>query len=163
MLSLEVMSFSPDLLMELSDSADTLACMFLTALLTFSYLLFVHHEFSGGGWKGDLLHSDFLPKLGVWTAVLYFFLNYILLVYLKIQSLGICLAVSSVQFSSVAQSCPSLSNPMNRSTPGLPIHHHLPEFTQTHIHRVGDAIQPSHLLSSPSPPAPNPSQHQSLF
>ena len=51
---------------------------------------------------------------------------------------------------------------MNRSTPGLPVHHQLPEFTQTHIHRVGDAIQPSHPLSSPSPPAPNPSQHQSL-
>ena len=52
---------------------------------------------------------------------------------------------------------------MNRSTPGLPVHHQLPEFTQTHIHRVSDAIQPSHPLSSPSPPAPNPSQHQSLF
>ena len=53
--------------------------------------------------------------------------------------------------------------PMNRSTPGLPVHHQLPEFTQTHIHRVSDAIQPSHPLSSPSPPAPNPSQHQGLF
>ena len=52
---------------------------------------------------------------------------------------------------------------MHRSTPGLPVNHHLPEFTQTHVHRVGDAIQPSHPLSSPSPPAPNPSQHQSLF
>ena len=52
---------------------------------------------------------------------------------------------------------------MNSSTPGLPVHHHLPEFTQTHIHRVSDAIQPSHPLSSPSPPAPNPSQHQGLF
>ena len=69
----------------------------------------------------------------------------------------------SVQFSSVAQSCPTLCNPMNRSTPGLPVHHQLPGFTQTHIHRVSDAIQPSHPLSSPSPPAPNPSQHQSLF
>ena len=69
----------------------------------------------------------------------------------------------SVQFSSVAQSCPTLCYPMNRSMPGLPVHHQLPEFTQTHIHRVGDAIQPSHPLSSPSPPAPNPSQHQSLF
>ena len=67
------------------------------------------------------------------------------------------------QFSSVAQSCPTLCNPMNRSTPGLPVHHQLPEFTQTQVHRVGDAIQPSHPLSSPSPPAPNPSQHQSLF
>ena len=69
----------------------------------------------------------------------------------------------SVQFNSVSQSCPTLCNPMNHSTPGLPVHHHLPEFTQTHIHQVGDAIQPSHPLSSPSPPALNPSQHQSLF
>ena len=69
----------------------------------------------------------------------------------------------SVQFSSVAQSCPTLCNPMNCSTPGLPVHHQLPEFTQTHVHRVGDAIQPSHPLLSPSPPAPNPSQLQGLF
>ena len=66
------------------------------------------------------------------------------------------------QFSSVAQSCPTLWDPMNRSTPGLPVHHQLPEFTQTHIHRVGDAIQPSYPLSSPSPPVSNPSQHQSF-
>ena len=70
---------------------------------------------------------------------------------------------SSVQFSSVAQSCPTLCDPMNHSTPGLPVHHQLPEFTQTHVHWVTDAIQPSHPLSSPSPPAPNPSQHQGLF
>ena len=70
---------------------------------------------------------------------------------------------SSVQFSSVAQSCPTLCNPMNRNTPGLPVHHQLLEFTQTHIHWVSDAIQPSHPLSSPSPLAPNPSQHQNLF
>ena len=69
----------------------------------------------------------------------------------------------TIQFSSVAQLCPTLCYPMNHSTPGLPVHHQLPEFTQTHVHRVGDAIQPSHPLSSPSPPAPNPSQHQSLF
>ena len=62
-----------------------------------------------------------------------------------------------IQFSSVTQSCPTLCNPMNRSTPGLHVHHQLPEFTKTHVHRVGDAIQPSHPLSSPSPPAPNPS------
>ena len=68
-----------------------------------------------------------------------------------------------IQLSSVAQSCPTLCDPMNRSTPGLPVHHRLPEFTQTHVHRRGDAIQPSHPLSSPSPPAPNPSQHQGLF
>ena len=66
-----------------------------------------------------------------------------------------------VQFSSVAQSCPTLCDPMNHSTPGLPVHHQLPEFTQTHVHRVGDAIQPSQPLLSRSPPAPNPSQHQS--
>ena len=66
------------------------------------------------------------------------------------------------QFSSVTQSCPILCNSMNRSTPGLPVHHQLPEFTQTHVHRVGDAIQLSHPLSSPSP-APNPSQDQGLF
>ena len=71
--------------------------------------------------------------------------------------------VNSVQFSSVAQSCPTLCNPMNCSTPGLPVHHQLLEFTQIHVHRVGDAIQPSHPLSSPSLPVPNPSQHQSLF
>ena len=68
----------------------------------------------------------------------------------------------SVWFSSVTQLCLTLCNPMNRSTPSLPVHHQLPEFTQTHVHRVGDTIQPSHPLSSPSP-APNPSQHQSLF
>ena len=71
--------------------------------------------------------------------------------------------VYSVQFSSVAQSCLTLCDPMNCSTPGLPVHHQLPEFTETHVHRVSDTIQPSHPLSSPSPPAPNPSQHQSLF
>ena len=68
----------------------------------------------------------------------------------------------SVQFSSVAQSCLTLRDPMNRSTPGLPVHHQLPEFTQTFVHQVSDPIQPSHPLSSPSPPAPNPSQHQGL-
>ena len=70
---------------------------------------------------------------------------------------------NDVIFSSVAQSCLILCDPMNRSTPGLPVHYQLPEFTQTHMHRVGDAIHPSHPLSSPSPPAPNPSQHQGLF
>ena len=68
-----------------------------------------------------------------------------------------------VQFSSVAQSCPTLCDPLNRSTPGIPVHHQLPKFTQTHVHWVCDAIQPSHPLSSPSPPAFNLSQHQGLF
>ena len=71
--------------------------------------------------------------------------------------------LSSVQFSSVAQSCPTLCDPMNRSTPDLPVHHQLPELTQTPVYRVGDAIQPSHLLSSPSPPAFNLSQYQGFF
>ena len=70
---------------------------------------------------------------------------------------------SSVQFRSVTQSCLTLCDPMNRSTPGLPVHTKLPEFTQTHVHRVSDAIQPSHPLASPSPPAPNPSQHQNFY
>ena len=69
----------------------------------------------------------------------------------------------SQSVSSVAQSCPTLCDPMDRSTPGLPVHHQLPEFTQTHIHWIGDAIQPSHPLSSPSPPAFNLCQHQGLF
>ena len=70
----------------------------------------------------------------------------------------------SFQFSSVTQSCPTICDPVNSSsTPGLPVCHQLPEFTQTHVHRVSDAIQPSHPLSSPSPPVPNPSHHQSLF
>ena len=67
------------------------------------------------------------------------------------------------QFSSVAQSCPTLCDPMNHSTPGLPVHHQLPEYNQTHVHRVRDAIQPSHPLSSPFPPALSPSQHQGCF
>ena len=88
-------------------------------------------------------------------------LTTISLVLALIQTL-IIFHLDSVQFSSVTKSCPTLCNPMNHSTPGLPIHHQLPEFTHTHIHWVSDAIQPSHPLSSPSPPAPNPSQHQSL-
>ena len=71
--------------------------------------------------------------------------------------------ILSIKLSSVTESYPTLCNPMNLSTPGLPVHHQLPEFTQTHVHQVSDAIQPSHPLSSPSPPAPNPSQHQGLF
>ena len=82
------------------------------------------------------------------------------------QGIGASASVSVLpvsQFSSVTQSSPTLCDPMNCSTPGLPVHHQLPEFTQTHVHRVSDVIQPSHPLSSPSPPAPNPSQHQGLY
>ena len=70
---------------------------------------------------------------------------------------------SWVEFSSVAQSCPTPYDPMDCSTPGFPVHHQLQELAQTHVHWVGDAIQPSHPLSPPYPPAPNPSQHQGLF
>ena len=70
---------------------------------------------------------------------------------------------ASVQFSSVVQSCPAVCDTMNHSTSVLPVHHQLPESTQTHVHRVDDAIQPSHPLLSPSPPALNPSQPQGLF
>ena len=70
---------------------------------------------------------------------------------------------NTFQFSSVTQSCPTLCIPINFSTPGLPVYHQLPEFTQTHVHWVGDAVQPSHLLLSPSPPTFDLSQHQGLF
>ena len=79
------------------------------------------------------------------------------------HSLYLWFSLFVIQFSSVAQSCPTLWDLMNRSMPGLPVHHQILEFTQTHVHWVSDAIQPTHPLSSPSPPAPNPSQHQGLF
>ena len=81
----------------------------------------------------------------------------------KAWTCGRDIAHDTLQFSSVAQLCPTLCDPMNCSRPGLPVHHQLPEFTQTHLRWVSDAIQPSHPLSLPSPPAPNPSQHQSSF
>ena len=95
-------------------------------------------------------------------------MNVFILLKTKIVSKKVSLQIlelifSSVQFNSVAQSCPTLCDPMNHSTPGLPVHHQLPEITQTHIHRVSDAMQPSHPLLSPSPPAPNLSQHKGLF
>ena len=100
------------------------------------------HRYSGKLWEGNLI-----PQL-VKDLILYDFV-------LGFEKL--------VQFNSVTQSWPTLCNPMNRSTPGLPVYHHLLEFTQTHVHRVGDAIQPSHPLSPPSPPVLNLSQHQGLF
>ena len=81
----------------------------------------------------------------------------------RAQQIVYCHILQVPKFSSVAQSCPTLCDPMNCSTPGLPVHHQLLEFTQTHVRRVGDAIQPSHPLSFPSPPAPSISQHQGLF
>ena len=104
-------------------------------------------------WPGIKLKP---PELGVWslspwtTRDVPFFLSKWIIFF-------------SLQLSSVTQSCLTLCDPMNCSTPGLPVHHQLLEFTQTHVHQVGDAIQSSHPLSSPSPPAPNPFQHQSRF
>ena len=102
--------------------------------------------------KGTLLHcwSEYKLIQPLWKTV-----------WRALKKLGI--KAPSVQFSSVAQSCSALCDPMNHSMPGLPVHHQLPEFTQTHAHRVGDAIQSSHPLSSPSPPVPHSSQHQGLF
>ena len=88
-------------------------------------------------------------------------INYIYIFQFLTLNSGI--SIGSDQIRSVTQLCLTLCDPMNHSTLGLSVHHQLPEFTQTHVHRVSDAIQPSHPLSSPSPPAPNPSQHQSLF
>ena len=106
----------------------------------------------GCGERGTLLHSWWEYKLiqPLWKMVWRF-----------LKKLGI--KPPSVQFSSVAQSCPTLCDLMNRSMPGLSVHHQLLEFTQTHVHWVGDAIQQSHSLSFPFPPAPNLSQHQGLF
>ena len=103
------------------------------------------------GEKGTLLHCWWECKLiqPLWKTVWRF-----------LKKLG--MKPPPVQFSSVAQLCLTLCNPVNCSTPGLPVHHQRPEFTQTHVHQLSDAIQPSHPLSSPSPPAPNPSQRQSF-
>jgi len=102
-------------------------------------------------------------ELGHQSLLFYLFFNGWPQNYQVLVSVSLSMLIYSVQFSSVIQSCPTLCDPMNCNTPGLPVHHQLPEFNQTHVHRVGDAIQPSHPLSSPPPPAPNPSQHQGLF
>ena len=88
---------------------------------------------------------------------------WLLTTYIKLTMCQMLLKVHSVQFSSVAQSCPAPCDPMNHSMPGHPVHHQLPESIQTHVHLVGDAIQPPYPLSSPSPPAFNLPQHQGLF
>ena len=130
---------------------------------------------SGSSWSRDWTLVPMLPALaaGFFTtepprkSPLFFFLIFLLKDNCFIE---FCCLLSnlnmnqpSVQFNSVAQSCPTLCDPTNRSTPGLPVHHQLPEFTETHIHRVSDAIQPSYSLSPPSPPALNLSHHQGLF
>ena len=109
-----------------------------------------------------LFHTiEFMPSWLDWEECFTgsaFLMGYILDLLIKVVIIT-AFPYKRVQFSSVAQSCPTPFDPMNHSTPGLPVHHQLLEFPQTHVHRFGDAIQPFHPLSSPSPPAPNPSQH----
>ena len=111
-------------------------------------------------WDSDNMSTrsyiQFHRSLSLWFCVTYadFF---------SCSNCMVSIVLSSVQFSSVVQSCPTLCNPMECNTPGLPVHHQLPEFTQTHVHWVSDAIQPFHPLSSPSPSTFNFSQHQGLF
>ena len=102
------------------------------------------------------LARGFFTTSATWKPI--YNIIYIIYIYIYITVLAHIQSANSV-----TQSCPTLCDPMNRSTPGLPVHHQLPEFTQTHVHRVGDAIQPSHSLLSPSPPTLNLSQHQGLF
>ena len=135
----------------------------------------VKDEYQNKGCPSGLVTSEITKSPGALCQVLgteasiYFILAHdtvfrqLKVLMLLITSGIILFIIINNQIRSVAQSCPTLCNPMNHSTPGLPVHHRLPEFTQTHVHQVSDAIQPSHPLSSPSPPAPNPSQHQSLF
>ena len=137
------------------------SCLTLCNLIDYTRLLCPWH-FSSNNMRVDchfLLEGIFLTQ-GLNPHPMH-------LLHLQVDSLPLChLGSPSIDFSSVssvAQSCLTLCDPMNHSTPGLPVYHQHPEFTQTHVHRVSDAIQPSHPLLSPSPPAPNPSQHQSLF
>ena len=121
-------------------SIDLYFCLCTSTILSW-WLWLCSRAWSQAGWFLQF-HSSFSKWL--WVFEVFF-----------------CICI--VQFSSVAQLCPTLCDPMNRSMPGLPVHHQLPEFTQTHVHRVGDAIQLSHPLSSPSPPALNLFQNQGLF
>ena len=111
----------------------------------------------------SLALNNFISKSSLLLTISKFNSEGMITTLMFLESLFLGFSALSVQFSSVAQSCRTLCDLMNRSTPGLPVHHQLPEFTQTRVHPVSDAIQPSHPPSSPSPPAPNPSQHQSLF
>ena len=123
----------------------------LITILVFIFSLSPLYFFCGYSWPSFLRNECSFGKLICWNSVFS-----IVLTFKTFHS------ITSVQFSSVTQSCPTLCDPTNHSMPVLPVHHQFPEFTQTHVHRVGDAIQPSHSLSSPSPPASNPSQHQGL-
>ena len=135
-------------------SVSIIHCIFFVSLEKYFNFIFI---LLGYIWYTTVLVSDVQQS----DSVIPVFNSSLLLMLCRTGC--ICYNWSINQFSSVTQSCPTLCDPMNLSTPGLPVHHQLPEFTQTHVHRVSDAIQPSHPLSSPSPPSRNPSQHQSLF
>ena len=117
-------------------------------------------------WKGERTRKEHQGISGCWKCSMTLIWCgsmgvYICKIFQVVHSLVMCFNTTPI--SSVPQSCPTLCDPMNRSTPGLPVHHQLPESTQTHVHRVSDAIQPSHTLSSPSPSALSLSQHQGRF
>ena len=141
-----------------SEDSDALQFGSLSCFHVLSHELCLSDMFlvfpSGNAW------SQFIPELVVtWAKWCLPVFSSVKLLIFPLKLIISLWGFTSVQFSSVTQSCPTLCNPMNRSTPGLPVHHQLPEFTQTHVHWVSDPIQPSHPLSSPSPPAPNPSQN----
>ena len=127
-----------------------------------------HSFFTGKYYFIEGVTTVFYTFTSRWINALFWAITNVIsmIIYVKNLYMVICFLFScvvSVQFSPVAQSCPTLCDPMDCSTPGFPVPHQHPELSQTHAHRVGDAIQPSHSLSSPSPPAPNPSQHQGLY
>ena len=136
----------------LCNNAAVVGCIYLSKLL-FSLDKYTRVELLGH------VVVLFFNILG--ASVLFFIV--VAPVYIPTSSAQEFPFLHTLQFSSVAQSCLTLCDPMNCSTPGLPVHHHLPESTQINVHRVSDAIQPYHPLSSPSPPALNLSQHQGLF
>ena len=122
--------------------------------LYYRNILSSHLGFKSLRWDCPVISSfilwiPFIQRIRLWTPL--------------VQRIVLFFLRKAIQFSSVAQSCPALCDPMNCSMPGLPVHHQLPELAQTHVYQVRDAIQPSHPLSSPSPPALNLSQHQVLF
>ena len=124
----------------------------------------VHHQLPE--FTQTHIHTKALTRWTFVGKVISLLLNMLYRLVITFLPRSKCLLISwpqTVQFSSVAHLWPTLCDPMNHSMPGLPIHHQLPEFTQIQVHRVGDAIQPSHPLSSPSSPAPNPAQHQGLL
>ena len=131
---------------------------FLECLTCIENLHPINFIFKSLSWTARVCLVCVIVKEGFWKGMFSCYISSLFKTPLYLLKLSLVL-----QFSSVVQLCLNLCDHMNHSTPVLPVHHRLPEFTQTHVHRVGDAIQPSHSLSSPSLPAPNPSQHQSLL